>query len=159
MSIENFLSDFEEQSEKRAEAKKREQEAQEKQTTENEKYLANFQEYYTASVIPKLKIIGEKLSSKFDLTYSDEPNSAQGSFFYKTQLTPKFEHYIKKIEFLIIAEGERRLITLSGNAYGADNRSLERDGLNRFQDVMEAFQRIDLENEITEILNKLFLKK
>jgi len=159
MGIEDFLNDFDEQAKRRSDAKKREEEAREKQKAENEKYLADFQEYYTNIVIPQLKLIGEKLSAKFDFTYDEEPHSAQRAFFYKTQLVPKFEHFIEKIEVQIIAEGERRLITLSGNAYGKDNRSLDRDGLHRFQDVFEAFQRIDLENEITEILNKLFLNK
>lgn len=97
--------------------------------------------------------------NKFDINYNSQPKSAQGTNFYKTDLSPKFEHYIKKIEIQIIAESGRRLITLSGNAYGPENKNLDIDGLHRFQDTAEIFRNINLENEITEILNKIFLKK
>ena len=159
MGVEDFLNDLDEQSKRRKEAKQREEAAKGKLKEENEKYLSDFQEYYEIKVIPELIKIGDKLNSKFELTYENEPNSAQGSYFYKTLLIPKFEHFIKKIDIQIIAEGNRRLITLSGTAYDSENKTLNRDGLVRFQDVFEAFQSIDLENEITAILNRLFLKK
>jgi len=159
MDIENFLNEFDENNKRITVAKLREQEAKEKQQADDLKYIADFQEHYENNIIPELEQIKIKLKDKFNLNYNDKPQSSQSSYFYTTELIPNFEHFIERIDIKIIAEGSRRLISLSGKAFGPDGKYLSNDGLHRYQDVMDAFKKINLENEITEILNKIFLKK
>lgn len=159
MKIENFLNDFDEHNKRSAEAKIKEQNAKDKQKMENEKYLSDFDEYYVNTIIPKIKQIETKIKDKFQVNFPNEPDLSQRSYFYKIELTPNFTNYVEKVQFEIIVEGERRLITFSGSAYGSDEKNLNIKGLNRFQDEIEEFKKVDLENEVSEILNKIFLLK
>ena len=159
MSIENFLNSFDEYNKQIEDAKIKKQNAEAEKKMQNEQYLTDFQEYYSEIIIPIFKEIEGKLADKFELNIPTEPISAQRASFYKIELTPNFKNYVEKVVVEIIAEGERRLITLSGRAYGPDNKSLGIDGLHRFQDELELFKETDLENEVTEILNKTFIRK
>ena len=159
MKIEDFLNDFDEHNKRIEDAKIKKQYAEDEKRMENEKYLSDFNEYYENQIVQEIKEIGKKLADKFELNSPEEPISAQRAHFYKIELIPNFKHYVEKVEVEIIAEGERRLITLSGRAYGPDNKNQNSDGLHRFQDELEAFQKIELESEITAILNKIFLPK
>ena len=159
MSIENFLNDFDEQNKRIKEAKEKKQYEEAEKQMNNEQYLSDFQEYYEQQIISELKEIQKKLAAKFEMEIPAEPISAQRAYFYKIKLIPNFEHYVEKVEVEIIAEGERRLITLSGRAFGPEEKNIDYDGLHRFQDSLEKYKGLDLENEVTEILNKIFLRK
>lgn len=161
MSIENFLSDFDEQNKRNKQTKLREEKDKEIQKASNKKYLTDFQEYYRTNLIPELKQIQEKLEDKFSLNYKNKPDTSLGIYSYTTELTPKFKHNVKRIdiEIEIIAEEKRRRITLSGRAFGVANRIIKIDEQRRLQNFIEAPKKIDLEIEITNILNKIFLTK
>jgi len=158
MSIEKFLSDFDEHNKRKSDAKTREALAKEKQKADDENYLAEFKEYYENVVVPELKAIDKKLGDRFHLNYSDSPEMLQAnSYFSKIQIVPNFEHFITEINVQISAEGGRRLVTLSGTPSSKNGRS-STDGTLSFQDVMEAFKKINLEEEISKILEKSFVK-
>lgn len=159
MSIENFLKNFNEHNNRIEDAKVKKEYAESVKQMENEQYLTDFQEYYSEIITPIFNEIKKKLADKFELNIPTEPIFAQRAYFYKIELIPTFKNYVEKIVVEIIAEGERRLITLSGRVFGPDDKSIGIDGLHRFQDELEAFKETDLENEVTEILNNTFLQK
>jgi hypothetical protein len=159
MSIENFLNNFDEHNKQIEDAKVKKESAESKKKMENEQYLIDFQEYYSRIITTIFKEIEEKLADKFEMNIPTEPILSQGSYFYKIELTPNFKNYVEKVVVEIISEGERRLITLSGRAYGPDDKNLGIDGLHRFQGELKEFKETDLENEVTEILNKTFVRK
>lgn len=160
MSIEHFLNNFDKQNEDSANRKTETVEAKKKAEEAEKAYLAGYKLYFNNSVATEIQAIGKKLVDKFDLEYN-EPTIMQSNTYLSTvSLIPKFEHYVKKVEIQFTCEGGRKLITISGRGRGENEKEQAMgDGVLTFQDNFETFAGLNLENEFTKILEKLFIKK
>lgn len=157
MSLDKFLKDFEAQGDEAIQKRKLAQEAKEKLEAENNAYLAEFKTYYVQILSPQFDKFQEKLNGKFDLSY-EEPNISQiNNYLAILTLTPLFENMTKEIEIQFTAEGGRRLISLSGNPKNAKGDRIG-DGILIFQDTFEVFKQLDIEEHISKILDKIFIR-
>ena len=158
MSIENFLSNFDKQNENAANQKSQTEEAKKQAEEAEKKYLEEYRQYFSVSIVPEIQSVGMKLATKFDLAY-DEPTIMQRNNYLSTiTLTPKFDHYAKKVKIQITCEGGRKLVTISGRGENEKEQQIG-EGVLTFQDNFETFSSLNFENEVTKILEKIFIKK
>lgn len=159
MSIENFLNDFEKQKQEAEERKKQILEAKEKEIEKDKIFLENYANYYNESLKPEFENIGRKLDGKFALKFDESPSISQGKhYFSKIIITPKFDHYVKKIIISLTAESGRELITLTGQ-YENEKGDQHGDGIFGVQESIPNFKKLNIEDQISKILEKIFIKK
>ena len=159
MSIENFLNNFEKQGDESKEKAKLILEAKEKEVAKEKAFLEDYKSYYDATLKSEFEKCAEKLESKFELEFDDEPTISQGKHYYsKINIVPKFEHYVKKVIISFTAESGRELITMSGQ-YENEKGQQPGDGIYGFQEDVPKFKQLNIEEEISKILEKVFIKK
>jgi hypothetical protein len=157
MSIEHFLNNFDKQNEDCANRKIETEEVKKKAEEAEKAYLAGYKLYFNNNVIRVIQVIEKKLVDKFDLEYNELTIIQSDNYLSTVSLIPKFEHDVKKVEILFTCEGGRKLITISGRGKTEKEQAMG-DGVLTFQDNFETFAGLNLENEFTKILEKLFIK-
>jgi hypothetical protein len=157
MSIEHFLNNFDKQNEDSANRKIETEEVKKKAEEAEKAYLAGYKLYFNNNVIRVIQVIEKKLVDKFDLEYNELTIIQSDNYLSTVSLIPKFEHDVKKVEILFTCEGGRKLITISGRGNTEKEQAMG-DGVLTFQDNFETFAGLNLENEFTKILEKLFIK-
>lgn len=159
MSIENFLNDFEKQKQEVDERRKQLLEAKDKEADKEKAFLENYAIYYDETLKAEFENVGKKLDGKFALEFDDKPTISQGkNYFSKVIITPKFDHYVKKVVISLTVESGRELITLSGN-YENEKGNQSGDGIFGVQESVPNFKKLNIEDEISKILQKIFIKK
>jgi len=161
MSIENFLENFDKQSQDEQKNLERIKTEKEQKRKELDEFLEAFQKYVTSDVLPELKAIEKKLFSKFLWEQSAKLLSPHNiTFAIKIILVPKFEKSEKTISISIQADSENKMISFFGRfenptSTGPGSQSM----LNHFNKSFAEFKKVSLEAEIETTLNKAFLKK
>jgi hypothetical protein len=159
MSIDNFLNDLDKQGEEFKKKQKIAEDARLKRETEDSAFIQEFNSHYSREVTKIFKTLKEKLKERFVFVYDRTTASQQINVFAAViQISPKFDTTIKTITVTIIGEAGRRLITISGNAIDVRNNEFK-DGIVPFQDSFDKFKELDLDNEISKVLQKYFLNK
>jgi len=158
MNIENFLNDFDNQNDNlKAEKEKRELE-QKLKIESQEKFIKTYKNYFNENLKKELESIAEKLQQKFSYEIL-EPKDFQGNnCITEIILKSKFEHHIKRIIFQITTEGDRKLISFGADTQTAHGKRIG-DHYHSFQSNLAEFERLNLEDEISKILNKIFIRK
>lgn len=158
MNIESFLNDFDNQNEQ-LKADKERKELENKLKIENqEKFIKAYKNYFNEQLGENLRTIAEKLKDKFDFELVDPKDFQGNNCLTELILKSKFEHHIKKVRIHITTEGGRKLITLSGDA---ETKYEKRIGEPHyiFQGSIDEFMNLNFEEKISEILNKIFIRR
>jgi hypothetical protein len=160
MNIENFFNDFDQQNEKiKAEKEKRELELQQK-LDDQQSFINTFKKYYENTLKNQLDTIAEKLSVKFEHSINEPQDFSGNNSLFELVLIPKFEHAVKEIKITIIVEGSRKLITLSANTKVSSSiYNVNNEHHGGFQTNFEEFVNINIEEKISELLSRIFIKK
>lgn len=158
MSLDKFLNDFENQGNVAAERRKLAEEAKLKLENENTEYLEKFKVFYNETLVPQFDNFAEKLDEKFDLSYEEPVIIQVNNYFAKVTLKPLFIHAIKEVTINFSVEGGRKLVSLSGHSKNAKGDEIG-DGIHVFQNTFEVFEQLNIEDQISEILDKIFIRK
>lgn len=158
MGIENFLNDLQNQDDELANRKKEALQAKQDLENADKKYLEEFRIFYTQNLYPLFDKIKGELESKFDLSYTDPEIMQLNNYLAQVFLVPKFDNGIKKLIIQFTAEGGRRLISISGQIVNDQGQSMG-DGIHNFQGPNEEFLKLNIEEEISNILAKAFIRK
>jgi hypothetical protein len=157
MSIEQFLNDLEKKSQEHAKKLKGIEDAILKKEAEEKEFLARFGSIYAERIIKDFNEISTKLKEKFIVDYDritreQQPDVKEG----KIDISPKFESKIKTLTIVITAEANRRLITITGKAFDQNPKGIH-ESIVTFQDTLDKFLKIYIEDEISKILAKYFI--
>lgn len=158
MSIDQFLNDFENQGSRAMRDKKFAENARLKEQGEDAEYLERFRLFYIEKLIPQFNEMKQDLVGKFNLYYNEPTIAQRNNYFANVTIIPSFSHTNKEIIIRFTAEGTRKLISISGNAKDAKGVEIG-DDVFIFQDTIEAFEQLNIQDQISEILNKLFIRK
>lgn len=158
MSIENFLNSFDKQNAELKRDKEQRESAENRRLESQKQFIKIYKDYYSEELAEKLKTIAEKLQDKFAFELV-EPKDFQGNnCLTELILKSKFEHNIKRVKIEITTEGDRRLITIGGVSEAANGKKIG-EFHSIFQESLTEFEKLNLEEKISEILNKSFIKK
>lgn len=157
MSIDKFLNDLDKKNQEHAEKLKGIEEAILKKEIDEKEFLARFSSIYAERIVKDFNGISTKLKEKFIVDYEritreQQPDVKEG----KIDISPKFESKIKTVTITVIAEANRRLITITGKAFDQNPRGIE-ESIVTFQDTLDRFLEIYIEDEISKILAKYFI--
>jgi len=157
MSIDKFLNDLDKKNQEQAEKLKGIEDAILKKEIDEKEFLARFSSIYDERIVNEFNEISTKLKEKFIVNYEritreQKPDVKEG----KIDISPKFESKIKTVTIIVIAEADRRLITITGKAIDQNPKGLE-ESIVTFQDTLDKFLEIHIEDEISKILSKYFI--
>lgn len=159
MSIDKFLNDLDKQGEELEKQQKLAEEKRQKKTQEDAAYLSEFSAYYVNVVSKILRTIQNKLQSKFDFVYDRTMALQQhDANFASIHISPKFDTNIKTVTITFVVEAGRRLVSISTKATDVRNNEI-RKVTGTFQDTFDKFKMLDLDYEISKILEQVFLMK
>jgi hypothetical protein len=157
MSIEQFLNDLDKKSQEHAKKLKGIEDAIRKKEVEEKEFLVRFSSIYAERIVKDFNEISTKLKEKFIVDYDritreQQPDVKEG----KIDISPKFESEIKILTIVITAEANRRLITITGKAFDQNPKGIQ-ESIVTFQDTLDKFFEIYIEDEISKILAKYFI--
>jgi hypothetical protein len=157
MSIEQFLNDLDKKSQEHAKKLKGIEDAILKKEVEEKEFLVRFSSIYAEKIVKDFNEISTKLKEKFIVDYDritreQQPDVKEG----KIDISPKFESKIKTLAIVITAEANRRLITITGKAFDQNPKGIQ-ESIVTFQDTLDKFLEIYIEDEISKILAKYFI--
>jgi len=157
MSIEQFLNDLDKKNQDHAKKLKGMEEAILKKEIEEKEFLVRFSSIYAERIVKDFNEISTKLKEKFIVDYEritreQQPDVKEG----KIAISPKFESKIKTVTIVVIAEANRRLITITGKAFDQNPKEIE-ESIVTFQDTLDKFLEICIGDEISKILAKYFI--
>ena len=157
MSIDKFLNDLDKKNQEQAEKLKGIEEAILKKEIDEKEFLARFSSIYAGRIVKEFNEISTKLKEKFIVDYEritreQQPDVKEG----KIDISPKFESKIKTVTINVIAEANRRLITITGKAIDQNPKGIG-ESIVTFQDTLDKFLEIHIEDEISKILSKYFI--
>ncbi len=157
MSIEQFLNDLDKKNQEHAKKLKGMEEAILKKEIEEKEFLVRFSSIYAERIVKDFNEISTKLKEKFIVDYESITREQQpGVKGGKIDISPKFESKIKTVTIIVIAEANRRLITITGKAFNQNPKGIE-ESIVTFQDTLDKFLEIHIEDEISKILAKYFI--
>jgi len=157
MSIDKFLNDLDKKNQEHAKKVKGIEDAILKKEIEEKEFLVRFSSIYAERIVKDFNEISIKLKEKFIVDYEritreQQPDVKEG----KIDISPKFERKIKTVTITVIAEANRRLITITGKAFEQNPKGIE-ESIVTFQDTLDNFLEINIEDEISKILSKYFI--
>lgn len=158
MSIEQFLNDLDKKSQEQTKKLKGIEDAILKKEVEEKEFLVRFSSIYAERIVKDFNEISTKLKEKFIVDYDritreQQPDVKEG----KIDISPKFESKIKTLTIVITAEANRRLITITGKAVDQNPKGIQ-ESIVTFQDTLDKFLEIYIEDEISKILAKYFIQ-
>ena len=158
MSIEQFLNDLDKKSQEQTKKLKGIEDAILKKEVEEKEFLVRFSSIYAERIVKDFNEISTKLKEKFIVDYDritieQLPDVKEG----KIDISPKFESKIKTLTIVITAEANRRLITITGKAVDQNPKGIQ-ESIVTFQDTLDKFLEIYIEDEISKILAKYFIQ-
>ncbi len=158
MSIEQFLNDLDKKSQEHAKKLKGIKDAILKKEIEEKEFLVRVSSIYAERIVKDFNEISTKLKEKFIVDYDRitrelEPDVKEG----KIDISPKFESKIKTLTIVITAEANRRLITITGKAVDQNPKGIQ-ESIVTFQDTLDKFLDINIEDKISQILTKYFIQ-
>jgi len=158
MSIENFLNDFDNQNDKlKADKEKKELELKLKIESQ-ENFIKTYKTYFEQVLKNQLESIANKLSEKFSYQIIEPADFQGNNCLTELILESKFDHHIKIVKINFTTEGDRKLISLGANTE-ANHGKILGERHHSFQGNLDAFEKLNLEDEISKILNKIFIRK
>ena len=158
MSIQQFLNDLDKKSQEQTKKLKGIEDAILKKEVEEKEFLVRFSSIYAERIVKDFNEISTKLKEKFIVDYDritreQQPDVKEG----KIDISPKFESKIKTLTIVITAEANRRLITITGKAVDQNPKGIQ-ESIVTFQDTLDKFLEIYIEDEISKILAKYFIQ-
>ena len=158
MSIEQFLNDLNKKSQEHAKKLKGIEDSILKKEFEEKEFLVRFSSIYAERIVKDFNEISTKLKEKFIVDYDritreQQPDVKEG----KIDISPKFESKIKTLTIVITAEANRRLVTITGKAVDQNPKGIQ-ESIVTFQDTLDKFLEIYIEDEISKILAKYFIQ-
>jgi hypothetical protein len=158
MSIEQFLNDLNKKSQEHAKKLKGIEDSILKKEVEEKEFLVRFSSIYAERIVKDFNEISTKLKEKFIVDYDritreQQPDVKEG----KIDISPKFESKIKTLTIVITAEANRRLVTITGKAVDQNPKGIQ-ESIVTFQDTLDKFLEIYIEDEISKILAKYFIQ-
>lgn len=154
------LGDFKFKRENRDEQEKKKLRQLEESKLKAEKDKANliqtYYDLYKSKVSEAYKAASEELKGEFIPYYDKALEKSQFSYSGQLQLTPEFESKIKFLQIRTIFEPERKLITVTAIAPDQQDREFKKH-IPGFQDTIEKFIELDLEDLFSKILDTVFL--
>jgi len=158
MSIEQFLNDLDKKNQEHTKKLKGIEDAILKKEIEEKEFLVRFSSIYAERIVKDFNEISTKLKEKFIVDYDkitreQQPDVKEG----KIDISPKFESKIKTVTIVITAEANRRLITITGKDFDQNPKGIQ-ESIVTFQDTLDKFLDIYIEDEISKILAKYFIQ-